>query len=429
MSDKDDKGKGKEKEEDLPQRKEDLPYGGDRIAAMRNRDAKAMRIILRWAQANSKPVVENEKPLPVIARPCKNEQDYISNSRWDDNNLPNIFITFLNSDGLVEGKYCYKREDLVTAFHIQENNLAAWVLPIEASFDNDGFVIIPEVEQTIDNKYADASIVERFVKIPIMNLIEKRSFVESMTARGVNNFVAFPMYKTRTGNISGEYGSSQKHGQTPDDTIYYMAPVTELTETEKERLYKRAYEQLYKLKTGDMNPSPKSKYTLDMIGNLQDIYPISAPDYNYYIAGLDFYHSIADIEQDPDIYTIRNLKPVRRRLFEDEGAESSTGSSSSNSMGGSRVVLSGWNSQENSPVSSPTTSARELSRLELQNRNLTPIGSTRSVRLEPDNLPSSQYFEDYSDDDLPVVDREFDEYGDPLSDIDHDEDNDSLLDQ
>ncbi len=288
----DTEGKGKEKEEikkdeeGIPINKKDLPYEGDRVQAMRNNDRSALRLITQWIQKYGKvTVVRKEiKQLPVEAKNCKNEEDYVSLERWSEDELPNIFIKYMTFDGEVEGTYCYKREDIIKMMDNPLNQLAAWVRPrADASFDDDGYVIIPGKTMNESNKYAEASIKELFTEIPLRRIFFRNSLVKLINYPG-KNYVAFPTYSTRVGNLSANYGSSRVHGQAPDNPIYFL--LSELSDYEN--VFDRIYPTIYNIKTNKfIAPSYDGHFTSQDIINLQNQYSTAQADINYYWNGME----------------------------------------------------------------------------------------------------------------------------------------------
>lgn len=309
-------------EEGIPLRKDDLPYGGDRMQAMRRMDRPAITLIGKWYAKYHKPEPEivEEKPVPEIAKPCRNTEDYINNDPWADDNLPNIFITFLHSDETVEGTFCYKLDDLYSLFDVPENHLAAWIIPQQNGYlDDDGYIVVPDAEPDTYDMFAVPSIAEWFVRIPLQRLIERRSFVDNISQHNnENRFIALPIYKTRIGNTEGVYGSSMKHGQAPSETIYYLVPETEYNRS-KSGTYTNVFYKVLFTKTMSSRPAGT---TLESIREIQQEFPISTPDFKYYVLGRDLDKSFSSVIQNPRSFnmssrTVRH--PVRRALFTEVG--------------------------------------------------------------------------------------------------------------
>ena len=305
----DQKGKGKEKEtfdvvldeDGIPVDKKDLPYGGDRLEALRAQDRKAIVLIMRWGNKYGqtkivKKEVDTTTPVvPEIAKECNNTEDYISQETWSDNNKPNIFIKYMKDDGTFEGTFCYKSEDIMTMINSSQNNFAAWVRSEEdASFDDNGFVIIPGEEQ---KDYANASKVELFVEIPVRRFFFKDILLFEIenTHGEPTNFLAIPTYKTRVGNLDGSYGSGQLHGQEPDRTIYYL--MTEsfynyIMSSDDSGPFDMIYDYVYKLKTNTVDTDRGSKLQLSDIFELQQSFPTAEDDILYYWLGDEIVNNV-----------------------------------------------------------------------------------------------------------------------------------------
>ena len=295
MSDHKEKGKEKEvedgklDEEGIPFAKEDLPYGGDRLKALRAQDRKAITLIMRWGNKYGKIEVirdRSESSIPEIAKECNNNEDYISHEVWTDNNKPDIFIKYMKNDGTFEGTFCYKSGDINTMINSSQNNFTAWVrTKPEATFDDNGFIVLPDVEQNEYNKYAEPSIVELFVELPVRRFFMKNVLIQIMESlsEGPNKLVAIPAYKTRVGNVQGSYGSGQLHGQEPDRTIYFLVKQNYYNDQiDNGSIFEAVYKYIYYVKTGIVLSDELENITLESVQNLQIEYPTAEKDIDYY---------------------------------------------------------------------------------------------------------------------------------------------------
>lgn len=281
-------------DEGIPYNKEDLPYGGDRLKALRAQDRPAITLIMKWGNKYGNPVAikEEVKLLPEAAKSCRNEEDYISHDRWTENYLPTIFIKYMNYDGTFEGTDCYKTDDINTMIDNPQNNFAAWVPPNgDTIFDDNGFVIDPNTREFYNNKYAEPSIIELFVELPVRRFFLRRNLLDKInqTLGQTTKFVAVPVYKTRVGNTQGGYGSGQLHGQEPDKTIYYIVKESDFDNG----AYKDIYNEIFKLKTSNEYDGELNNITLDVIHEIHSTIPVSMSDQLYYWLGRSIEDSLS----------------------------------------------------------------------------------------------------------------------------------------
>jgi len=296
MSNDESKWKGKEVENDkldeegIPFAKEDLPFGGDRLKAMRAQDRKAITLIMKWGNKYGKVEVikvKDKNELPEIARECGNEEDYVSSEEWSDDNKPDIFIKYMKTDSTFEGTYCYKSNDLNTMINSSQNNFAAWVRPkISATFDDNGFIVLPGEEPDTYNTYAESSIIELFVELPVRRLFMKKMLVEAMEdiSEGSNKFVAIPAYQTRAGNVNASYGSGDMHGQAPDKNIYFIVKQQFYDEqiANGGSIFDNIYQLLYYIKNNTTDHTAQTGLKLEDVRNLQNLSPTAHADISYY---------------------------------------------------------------------------------------------------------------------------------------------------
>lgn len=283
MADKKGKGKLEVDEESIPINKEDLPYEGDRLLAMRARDSNAIRLISRWINKYGKHTIirVEEKELPESSRECTNEEDYISGERWSSENVPDFTIKIMKVDGTFSSTFCYKKVDVISLARRAINQLAAWVLPGNNwKFDDNGYAVNMLKEEEGYLPVGEPSIIETFIQLPVRILILKRSLVNAVNSNE-REFVAIPVYETRIGNMDGGYQESRQHGQLPKQTVYVLASLREFN-LDNKRVFIKIGKEIECIKHS-RNVTPEN--SIQDIGGLRNMYGldyISNADIQYY---------------------------------------------------------------------------------------------------------------------------------------------------
>jgi hypothetical protein len=245
------------KNEDLPKRKEDLPYGGDIGQAMRREDRKAVRMIMRWNRENPTIIEETPPPpLPAIAQQCSNQFDHISTERWSEDNQPNFFIRFYKPNLNDYLTSCYKYESIIQQFENPNNTYALWIPPHpNAVFDDNGNVIMPS-GQVVQN--GQPSLYERYYRMPDTGFYVSDRIVGTIEPN--KTFLAIPLYKIRIGNTGGNYYIGDTHAQYPGFTVYMMFEEgivinnAAIAGSKKAFMIENAYHYLYRLRTDEEAP-------------------------------------------------------------------------------------------------------------------------------------------------------------------------------
>ena len=195
--------------------KEELPYAGDILAAMRAQDRAAIRVIQEWRQSQqaerSKQAVQEaeEKQIPTEAADCENPIDLITQEEWDADNLPGVKITLWDIADPINGPkrtVCFNREKLEQWVNNPDHKMATWIPNnlLDGVINNEG-------------KWGGPS------KIILTQLPDRTLIIGDITQFDEKS-IGIPMATNlRVGNRAGVFGVSNLHGQLPGETVYVIS--------------------------------------------------------------------------------------------------------------------------------------------------------------------------------------------------------------
>ena len=186
----------------------ELPYNGDIMEAMKNRDIKAIRTIQSFIDKQNRSK-ESSPPsiLPKNAASCTNNEN-IQGETWNnDDNPVDLRIFVYRTPNHKISELCYNRTLLYQWMSDPEHYFANWVLKEDnTSIDEQGYGGHP------------GELL--FLRLPPYN-----QYFFSYTKlynEDSNQFIAIPIEQYRVGNRYGTFGISQIHGQSPGELIYYI---------------------------------------------------------------------------------------------------------------------------------------------------------------------------------------------------------------
>ncbi len=195
--------------------REELPYGGSMLDAIRAEDRPAIRQIREWldvqeSERRSQQVAEAaERQVPEEAADCENPIDYITQEVWSADNPPEVKITLWDIKDPINGPrrtICFKREELQQWIADQSHRMAPWIPNLLGGvIDNDG--------------HGGGPSVQIFTQLP------ERTLVFGGPEFNEDNWIGIPTATdVRIGNRAGVMGVSALHGQVPGKVVYTVFP-------------------------------------------------------------------------------------------------------------------------------------------------------------------------------------------------------------